>query len=103
MNFGKFAICLIGVTLCQPVRVLADCTACWELKGVRLRLKDGSELKGYLLWNNAWLQNIPSAAFPKLLLQPVKGVKNIRFYSELRSILYPDSGLVIAVAPERLI
>jgi hypothetical protein len=103
MKFWKLAICLIGVTLYQPARVLADCFACWELKGVQLQLKDGSALKGYMLWNKAWIQGAPSAPFPKLLLQPAKGAEHIRFHSELRSILYPDSGLIVAVAPERLI
>ncbi|MDD3927047.1 MAG: hypothetical protein PHT33_10380 [bacterium] len=34
----------------------ADCIACFELKGVKVELKNGKIASGYVAWNSAWFE-----------------------------------------------
>lgn len=50
----------------------ADNIAAFELRGVRVQMKDGRQLSGYLLWRSVmygWLENA-DARFPRILLDP---------------------------------
>ena len=47
----------------------ADCIACFELKGVRIQMKDGHRLSGYVRWNASRFDMPgPDSGFPDILL-----------------------------------
>ncbi len=35
----------------------ADCLSCWELYNVEITLKNGEVVKGYITWNDSWINN----------------------------------------------
>lgn len=96
---------------------LADCIACWQLKGVLVRLKDGTTIDGYATWNDGWatLGYLGSNAqgqrslkqiietqkeFPEVILDPAADIDSIGIYTHLRSIEYPlAKGLVTTRDP----
>lgn len=81
----------------------ADCLACWELKGTVVELKNGKILEGCVTWNDAWLLGRTSTKFPDVVFEAESGVRNISFYSDIRTISFPDSGLKVSVGlPQRI-
>lgn len=89
----------------------ADCTACWELKGVIVQLKDGTTMQGYAAWNDSWAASgyqgsglsdadsinraLKENEFPKMIFDTRAQVHGIYVYTHLRTIKYPVAkGLV---------
>jgi hypothetical protein len=94
----------------------AGCIECWELKGVIVRLKNGSTIEGYAKWNDFWAElgyanssynesgkdeNALKEAlkdmkqFPNVIFDPKAHIDSIHVYTHLRSIKYPVAkGLV---------
>jgi hypothetical protein len=66
-------------------------------------LKGGEILEGYTRWNDAWLSRKTKVGFPEAVLETEGGVKSITFYSDIRTITYPDSGLRVSVGQPRTI
>ena len=50
---SSFVVALLLTSLVTS-DCLADCMACWKLKGVRVQLKDGTMIEGYATWNDSW-------------------------------------------------
>lgn len=95
------AAAVIALADYQPSH--SDCLACWELKGIVVELKSGKILEGYTTWNDAWLAGKTKTSFPEVVLEAEGGVKSITFYSDIRTITYPDSGLKISVGQPRTV
>ncbi len=64
----------------------ADCLVCWELKSVESKLNDKSVLEGYVTWNDAWYGTYDEK-FPGVLFDKKDQVKNVSYYSDIRTIL----------------
>jgi hypothetical protein len=101
----------------------AGCIACWELKGVTVRLKNGAIIEGYAEWNDFWAElgyaessynssgNDENASkqalkdmkqFPEVIFDPKAHLDHIDVYTDLRSIKYPVAkGLVTLRDPVR--
>ncbi len=120
-------LCLRNTILLSPLLVFlviacltsdshAGCIACWELKGVIVRLKNGGAIEGYAIWNDFWAElgyadssynesgNDENALkqalkdmkqFPEVIFDPKADVHDIDVYTHIRSIKYPVAkGLV---------
>jgi len=103
---GIIAILMLGALITSDC--LADCVACWQLKGVVVRLKNGSLIEGYATWNDAWAEfeykysgkgDPPRGAgktFPDVIFDPAARIDSIYVYTQLRSIKYPRNGALVA-------
>ncbi|PYP89494.1 MAG: hypothetical protein DMF61_02145 [Blastocatellia bacterium AA13] len=69
--FRTSMVTVLVLSLTQVVS--ADCTSCFALRGVRIRLKNGRSLVGYVPWNSG-LFKVPDidaeSRFPTILLDP---------------------------------
>ncbi len=66
LTMNKLLTIVIFV-LISNLSTFADCTACWELKYVRIVLDNEKEVIGYVKWNTSWyswLEN-PNPEIPK--------------------------------------
>lgn len=108
-------LAVLGVLLVASVtsNCRADCIACWQLKGVTVRLKDGTTIKGYAIWNEGWalLGYLSSNAreeasrkpavetrkkFPEVVFDPLAKIDDITVYTHLQSINYPIKDALVA-------
>ena len=48
---------LLFLIILSPITARADCLACWELRKVEIILKVGETRTGFILWNEAWLND----------------------------------------------
>jgi hypothetical protein len=88
--------------------------ACWKLKGERVRLKDGTRIKGYATWNDSWAlfgyQTWSEEAkrsfekvlatkkeFPDVIFDSRAHIDGISVYTHLRSIEYPVKNHLVAI------
>jgi hypothetical protein len=90
-------ILLVLVAICWvPLSADAVCMACWSLTGVRIELRNGQKLEGYVTWNELWVEDETQTPLPNVLLEPLKGVPDVQFYEELHRINYPVQGLIVS-------
>lgn len=119
MPCSRKTICFLVVTVLLFAGLaagdcLADCLACWKLKGVVVRLEDGTRIKGYAAWNQEWAdlgyhfsteqlkafgQPAPAAKkkFPAVIFDPLAQIDDIAVYTHLRSIKYPAKNALVAI------
>jgi hypothetical protein len=70
----------------------------FELRGVEMELTDGSRLFGYVPWH-ALNAEEAEMSFPAA----TNSRDTILLYTDLRTVLYPDSGLLVCTTPLRRI
>jgi len=92
---------------------VADCLSCWQLKGVLVRLKDGTTIEGYATWNDVWADlgysrssddsrasyqrpAMNKKQFPEVIFDPAAQIDVISVYTHLRSIEYPVKDALVA-------
>ncbi len=117
ISFSVVAALLLAALVSS--NCLATCIACFQLKGVLIRLKDGTTIKGYAAWNQAWaeigyLSSNPQASigeqalmtikeFPEVIFDPMARIDEITVYTHLRAIKYPiENALVATREPTRV-
>ncbi|MEW6114113.1 MAG: hypothetical protein AB1664_18410 [Thermodesulfobacteriota bacterium] len=110
---SSFVVALLLASLVTS-DCLADCIACWKLKGVRVRLKDGTRIKGYATWNDSWAlfgyQTWSEKAkepfekvlatkkkFPDVIFDSRADIDGIAVYTHLRSVKYPVKNHLVAI------
>ncbi len=112
---AAFFVVMTALLLMGPVGgdCRADCIACWKLKGVIVRLKNGSMSKGYATWNESWAwigyqySNTAGKAtekqvldankeFPEVIFDPLALIDEIAVYTHVRSIKYPVKNRLLA-------
>ena len=84
--------------LFHPSYLHADCLACFELKGVRVTMKDGQKHSGYVGWNPAWFTSREKSKFPDTLLSRESWEsyprESIPLYRNVYRIRFPLTALV---------
>ena len=63
-------VLLIAALAISASHVFAECLACNELRGVRIEMKNGSEITGYVHWNASWFTEQWRNRFPQSLIEP---------------------------------
>jgi hypothetical protein len=112
MAFFQNAVCLsvvwaLTLTVLAPSDCIAECLACWELKGVIVTLKNGKIIKGYAAWNDAWAamnyefrgKLSKKKKFPEVIFDPLAGIEDIAIYTHVRSVKYPPKRVVATRQP----
>jgi hypothetical protein len=101
-SFPFFVVIALLLLALVSSDCLADCIACWKLKGVVVRLKDGTGIKGYATWNDGWQAFEEGTVrtkktFPEVIFDPRVGIDKISVYTHLRSIKYPVKDALVAI------
>lgn len=94
-----FIIALLFLNICFMANTArADCLACFELRGVRIEMKNGTTHRGYVEWNSVWFKERETAIFPDALLSSegwqYSPLKAVRVYTKVYKVKHPLPVLV---------
>lgn len=76
------------------LRAIADCLACWEMRGVKIITFENDTIYGYVTWNDSWYtisQGCSLAKFPKCFIDDHLTRKRFKFnlYKKIFLVNYP--------------